>query len=1105
METAGDASRTTASLLQEVFELADDADHTLPTSSALFRKLLRGYFKDRAGRLDSSLLIHEACRQLWARLATTMECRPPDGWVSTVVTSLFILVAQDRRQELAGQMWRAVAHPADEKQDSGLGRDIMREVAVEEQTGADRLALMGFAVATLRRGGHPPGAAANAPSQPQIDDNLASGEEQEDGLALLPSQQGLRLALSVASLILEAFLGQDDEEEAAAPREPSAAAFEEWRWDLHLEVSALMRASRLEDLGELVLTVARPLYHGWANLAALEDVRSWIMSARSGGEKVELHLALLCILAEDLRPILDVRDIFGLIYSGLSSGSSLGQRRGLHVLQQLLAWAEEAEEKSADGEGDDGGELSATFEPAPRSQRSPGGVLFSREDLQHWKDYARCLEVLCEETELHLIDQVWQATMLRLSRAERAKLRQTLGFRWVAIPLGMLVQSGTFARRRKFLYRVVTRDLGLGGRRPAAAAGGGSGGDEDEGGGGRGDGGGHAAGAAGAAGGVAGETGDGRQTAAAAALSPVGEAWMARVLLPALDQVGWHSSTALGSLRDFSEAVTDFLRCYVRALPTPRVTIFLVLLLEAIRERTIGSIGGLCALKEMLLVVLPPLNQAKRVLFLDGIVRLLLGFTDYGELALSIPSRPPSSSLPPPLPLVASILSALPLELVRDRYLSQLATWVAGFSLGRRLSTSGDSTDEREQRFPWLMFTRRVEGFLGRRRSTGGGHGRGDAGLAERRGISEGRHLCLLGLVLSEGFAIREDRSQLLADGLSPLVQLLRQCWHEPYVAADTVQAALDSDEHGEKSRAEARRWRWRPLEAVVSEVVTLVTTRLSELIELAARSSTQQSCSMKDGGDNTRSHSGGDSTGRDAHTLLTALDAAAAAAATAQSFSSHPGVVGLGDRCASFLSSAACRQGVDGSGAPRRLSPTAHLLAIASLEIIKDEKSSEFLPAAARDWGGKRCKDVVLSLLQNKVEGRVVTSSSRHCGSSTGKGSTSDWGGILKQHELRKWSCLSALLPAVLYEPGATIGDGFSIPGPWTLCDALVEGIRMSSREEMPQAMSCFRVVFPVYIRALPAGQEREAGFTGVFEAVWGVFAEVPRPKLPLVRDFIT
>lgn len=241
METDGDASRITASsLLQQVFELADDADHTLPTSSIFFRKLLRGYFKDSAGRLDSSLLIHEACRQLWDRLDTTIECRPRDGWVSTVITSLFLLAAKDHRQELAAQLWRVVSHPADEKQDDGLGRDIMREVTAEADTGADRLALMGFVIATLWRGGHPPAAAAAAAASPRLcgSDGPARGGGQEDGVALAPSQRGLRLALSVASLILEVFVGQDNEggAGAAAPAEPSAAAFEEWRWDLHLEV-----------------------------------------------------------------------------------------------------------------------------------------------------------------------------------------------------------------------------------------------------------------------------------------------------------------------------------------------------------------------------------------------------------------------------------------------------------------------------------------------------------------------------------------------------------------------------------------------------------------------------------------------------------------------------------------------------------------------------------------------------------------------------------------------------------------------------------------------------------------------------------------------------
>ncbi|CAM9905591.1 unnamed protein product, partial [Hapterophycus canaliculatus] len=530
-----------------------------------------------------------------------------------------------------------------------------------------------------------------------------------------------------------------------------------------------------------------------------------------------------------------------------------------------------------------------------------------------------------------------------------------------------------------------------------------------------------------------------------------------------------------------------------------------------------------------------PYPQAKRVLFLDGIVRLLVGFTDYGELALSFPSQPSSSCLPPPLLLVASILSALPLELVRDRYLSQLATWVAGVSLGRRpapaedgddngslpaaVATARRNTGEEGQRSHWLVFTKRVEGFLGRRRSArsgGGGHGGGDGGPVERRGISEGRHLCLLGLVLSEGFAIREDRDEVLAKGLSPLVQLLRQCWHEPYVAADTVQAALvlfsawaavsdvktsggcggGRHDRGEKSRAGERRWRWRPLGAVASEVVTLVTARLGELIEVAAHAPIR-SCSSNgggggDGGDGGDGDGGGDATGRDAHVLLMALDAAAAAAAAADTFSSHPGVVALGDSCASLLSAAACRQRgeEDEGGAPCRLSPTAHLLAIASLEIIvrpragagapqEDGKRSRSLPAAAREWGAQRCRDVVLSLLQKKVEGRVVTSSNKHRGSSIGKGSTSDWGSVLKQHELRKWSCLSALLPSVLGESCATACEEVSI----SVCDALVEGIRTSSREEMPQAMSCFRVFFPAYVRALPAGQERRAGFAGVFE----------------------
>lgn len=49
-------------------------------------------------------------------------------------------------------------------------------------------------------------------------------------------------------------------------------------------------------------------------------------------------------------------------------------------------------------------------------------------------------------------------------------------------------------------------------------------------------------------------------------------------------------------------------------------------------------------------------------------------------------------------------------------------------------------------------------------------------------------------------------------------------------------------------------------------------------------------------------------------------------------------------------------------------------------------------------------------------------------------------------------------------------------------MCDALVEGVRTSSREEMPLAMACFRTVFPVYVQALPEA-EWAAAFERIFE----------------------
>lgn len=75
-------------------------------------------------------------------------------------------------------------------------------------------------------------------------------------------------------------------------------------------------------------------------------------------------------------------------------------------------------------------------------------------------------------------------------------------FRWIGIPLRVLVTTGTVARRRNFIYRLVTRDLGIGKR----ADGGGGGFDVDG--------------------------GD--------ALAHMDETWVVQVLLPALEHVGWH-------------------------------------------------------------------------------------------------------------------------------------------------------------------------------------------------------------------------------------------------------------------------------------------------------------------------------------------------------------------------------------------------------------------------------------------------------------------------------------------------------------------------------------------------------------------------------------
>ena len=74
-------------------------------------------------------------------------------------------------------------------------------------------------------------------------------------------------------------------------------------------------------------------------------------------------------------------------------------------------------------------------------------------------------------------------------------------FRWIAIHLGVLIGTGSVARRRKFVCRIIKRDLGLG---------------------------------------KLGDQGVGGGNVDDHGLEHMEERWVTQVLLPALDHVGWH-------------------------------------------------------------------------------------------------------------------------------------------------------------------------------------------------------------------------------------------------------------------------------------------------------------------------------------------------------------------------------------------------------------------------------------------------------------------------------------------------------------------------------------------------------------------------------------
>lgn len=178
--------------------------------------------------------------------------------------------------------------------------------------------------------------------------------------------------------------------------------------------------------------------------------------------------------------------------------------------------------------------------------------------------------------------------------------------------------------------------------------------------------------------------------------------------------------------------------------------------------------------------------------------------------------------------------------------------------------------------------------------------------------------------------------------------------------------------------------WRWGPLRPCVDEVITFVATRLKALIDIASK--TWQPNESNDGL----------VTGRDARVLLNALSTATVGLANPPSTfnsqphvhcgNSHPAVNSLRDQCVLLL--VRCL----GVSVP----PTAHLLAVASLEIIFRAQKSFQLDEQHSGLGRKNvigstprytpeafstssAADVVLSLLQNKVEGRITCHNGTH------------------------------------------------------------------------------------------------------------------------------
>ena len=151
------------------------------------------------------------------------------------------------------------------------------------------------------------------------------------------------------------------------------------------------------------------------------------------------------------------------------------------------------------------------------------------------------------------------------------------------------------------------------------------------------------------------------------------------------------------------------------------------------------------------------------MLLLDGVVQILEAFTDYGQLVVSLPAQH-ERFVSPSLSLVMSVLSAIPEDLVKSRYLPQLATWLAALpvqcgSSGSVVGTGSVNDDSKQHTLRMEMYRRRMAAYV-EVEAEHAGNADCDSNMLAGD-IAEGRSICVLGLILSEGFKHEHDRYEV--------------------------------------------------------------------------------------------------------------------------------------------------------------------------------------------------------------------------------------------------------------------------------------------------------------------------------------------------------